>query len=103
LLVATGPAQGFQLGELLASGLSKHVFNDEHRCLVRVVVSNRNDAMRPSAQVDRVARRQFGTAAANVDGSAGVPSASSSLKVKPAIRFSCPIGWDRTALRFLGI
>src|SRR5438067_1272854 len=42
--------------------------------------------------------RQFGTAVSSIGGSAGVPSPSSSLKMK-AIRLSLPSGWGRTAAR----
>ena len=68
-----------------------HVLDDQHRRRVGVVVSDANHAHGFVTEVNRVPGAQFGTALLSSLGSAGVPSALSSLNRNPAIRFSLPL------------
>jgi hypothetical protein len=93
---ATGALRGFQLGDLLASGRSGRIFNDQDRCLVCVVVSDVDHAKASSPQWDRVAsapRRHRRTERGRV-------GRCSVLELEPVDEASHSvlpfIGWDRT-------
>jgi hypothetical protein len=73
----------------------RFLLRDKHRQLVCVVITNTNDAQRLVPEGD--ADPALGTALVIDGGSAGVPSAISSLNRKPAIRSSPP--WSRTTAR----